>query len=196
MRTFRLTRMARSVALALSLAGAFTLTAPVQAADTAAAAGLSSHDQKFIKEAAMGGLYEVQAGQLAAQKATSADVKQMAQHIVTDHTKANDQLKSLAQSKGVTDLPTQLDSKHQRKLDQLSKLSGAEFDKAYSKMMVSDHKEDIKAFQKEAEHGNDADLKQFASSALPTLNQHLSMAQSSEHSSSATTDSERHRTQQ
>jgi putative membrane protein len=138
-----------------------------------------------VKEAAMGGLYEVQAGQLAAQKATTSEVKQMAQHIVNDHTKGNDQLKSIAQSKGVQDLPMQLDSKHQRKLDHLNKLSGAEFDREYSKMMVSDHKDDIKAFRKEAEDGKDADLKQFASQTLPALEQHLSMAQSSERSAKA-----------
>jgi putative membrane protein len=171
MRTLSLAGWSRSIGFGLCLA-----IAPLaQAADS----NLSSHDQKFVKEAAMGGLYEVQAGQLAAQKATSSEVKQMAQHIVDDHTKANDQLKSLAQAKGVTDLPMQLDSKHQRQLDHLNKLSGAEFDRTYSKMMVSDHKDDIKLFQKEADNGKDADLKQFAASILPKLQQHLSMAESS-----------------
>jgi len=178
MRTF----LTRWMGVGLLAAGGFMFNAPAQAADNS---NLASHDHKFVKEAAMGGLYEVQAGQLAAQKATSPEVKQMAQHIVDDHTKANEQLKSLAQSKGVQDLPMQLDSKHQRKFDHLNKLSGAEFDREYSKMMVSDHKDDIKAFRKEAEDGKDADLKQFASQTVPALEQHLSMAQSNERSARA-----------
>ena len=172
----------RWIGVSLLTAGCFMVNSLAQAADNS---NLSSHDHKFVKEAAMGGLYEVQAGQLAAQKATTSEVKQMAQHIVNDHTKANDQLKSIAQSKGVQDLPTQLDSKHQRKLEHLNKLSGAEFDREYSKMMVSDHKDDIKTFRKEAEDGKDADLKQFASQTLPALEQHLSMAQSSERAAKA-----------
>lgn len=111
------------------------------------AATLSSKDRKFVKEAAIGGLYEVQAGQLAMKNASSEDVRLMAQHIVEDHSEANNKLKAIAQSKSV-ELPTQLDSKHQRKLDSLSKVTGTEFDRKYSSMMVSDHKKDIKAFEK------------------------------------------------
>ena len=141
----------------------------------AADAKLPSGDSKFVQEAASGGLYEVQAGQLAAQKATNPPVKEMAQHIVGDHQKAAEKLKAIAQAKGAP-VPAILDKKHRRKLDRLNKLSGAEFDRKYAEMMVDDHQSDIKKFKSEAEKGNDADLKQFAAETLPTLEQHLSMA--------------------
>ncbi len=184
MRQPTLTALAGCLGLALCLTLPPALAA--QARDNQATNGnpsksLSADDQKFVKEAAIGGMYEVQAGQVAARKATSAEVKQMAQHIVADHTQANEKLMSLARAKGVQDLPADLDAKHKKKLEHLSKLSGAQFDREYSQMMVSDHKDDIKAFEKEAKNGSDADLKQFASTTLPTLNQHLSMAQGGTH---------------
>jgi len=186
MRNHSITALVRCMGLAMCLALPPAMAADQQTgqANTNAAKSMSSHDRTFVKEAAVGGLYEVQAGQIASQKASSADVKQMAQHIVTDHTQANEQLKSIAQAKGA-EVPTELDAKHQKKLDHLNKLSGAEFDREYSKMMVSDHKEDIKKFQKEADNGNDPDLKQFAASTLPALNQHLSMAQTATHASAS-----------
>jgi len=183
MRNHSITALARCMGIALCLALPSAMAAD-QSSGQADAKSMSSHDRAFIKEAAIGGLYEVQAGQVASQKATSADVKQMAQHIVADHSQANDKLKSIAQAKGA-EVPTELDAKHQKKLEHLNKLSGAEFDREYSKMMVSDHKEDIKKFQKEAEGGSDADLKQFASSTLPALNQHLSMAQTATQASAS-----------
>jgi len=184
MRNHSITTLARCVGIALCLALPSAMAADQQSGQADAGKSMSSHDRTFIKEAAIGGLYEVQAGQVAAQKATSADVKQMAQHIVKDHTQANDKLKSIAQTKGA-EVPTELDAKHQKKLEHLNKLSGAEFDREYSKMMVSDHKEDIKKFQKEADGGTDGDLKQFASSTLPALKQHLSMAEGATHASTA-----------
>jgi putative membrane protein len=96
-----------------------------------------------------------------------------------DHSKANDELKKLAADKGVQ-LATALDSKHKSKVDKLAKLSGADFDKRYMSEMVSDHKNDVKLFQKEADKGKDADIKQFASKTLPTLKEHLQLAESSE----------------
>ena len=145
---------------------------------------LSSHDRKFVKEAVIGGMYEVEAGQLALKNGSSDEVKQMAQHIVDDHSQANDKLKSIAQAKGLTDLPTQLDPKHQKELDKLGKLSGEDFDRKYSSMMVSDHKKDIKAFEKEAKSGSDPEIKQFAADAVPTLKGHLSMAQNAKRAAS------------
>jgi len=139
-------------------------------------AKLAHGDRKFMEEAAQHGMAEVQLGQLAAQKAQSEEVKRFGQRMVDDHGKANDQLKQLASSKGV-DLPTDIDRAHRRDHDKLSKLSGADFDREYMKNMVSDHKKDVKDFQKEAKGAKDADVKSFASSTLPTLEQHLQMAQ-------------------
>jgi putative membrane protein len=134
------------------------------------------NDQKFVKEAAVGGLAEVQLGKLAEQKASSPAVKQFAQRMVQDHSKANDQLKQVAEKEGVA-IPSSLDSKHQKRIDKLSKLSGSEFDKAYIKDQLKDHKKDVSEFKDEANHGTKPDVKNFASETLPTLEQHLSMVQ-------------------
>ncbi|PYO20251.1 MAG: DUF4142 domain-containing protein [Candidatus Rokuibacteriota bacterium] len=106
-------------------------------------------DQHFMKEAAEGGMAEVQLGQLASQRASSDSVKQFGKRMADDHQKAADELKQLASQKGVA-LPTSLDRGHQRLYDRLSKLSGADFDRAYMKEMVKDHDRDVKAFRHEA----------------------------------------------
>ncbi len=147
------------------------------AAGTQAGMGtLNSHDHDFIMDAAMGGLMEVELGRVAAQKGTSDAVKQFGQRMVDDHSKANEELMTLASSKGIT-LPTTLDDKHQKQLTKMSAMSGAEFDRAYSKNMLSDHKKDVSEFEKESTRATDPDLKAFAAKTLPTLQQHLQLAQ-------------------
>jgi putative membrane protein len=140
---------------------------------------MSSQDHEFLMDAAMGGLMEVELGRIAAQKGMSDSVKQFGQRMVDDHSKANEELMSLASSKGMT-LPTALDEKHQKDVTKLSAMSGAEFDRAYSKMMLSDHTKDVKEFEKQSTRGADPDLKAFASKTLPTLQEHLQMARSLE----------------
>jgi len=137
---------------------------------------LDSADRKFIEEAAMGGMMEVELGKLAQQKAMNEDVKKFGEHMVQDHSKANDQLKQTVSAKGVQ-VPASMDKKHQGDIDKLGKLSGADFDKAYMKQMVSDHKKDVSEFQKAAKSAKDSDVKSFAASTLPTLQEHLKMAQ-------------------
>lgn len=132
-------------------------------------------DKKFLKDAAEGGLTEVDLGKLAAQKASSPDVKQFGQKMVDDHTKADDQLKQVASRENIP-VPDALDSKHQSRVDKLSKLSGPQFDKAYMKDQVKDHEQDVRDFQSEAQSGSDPNIKQFASNTLPTLQQHLELA--------------------
>jgi len=143
--------------------------------EQAGMAGMSSQDHDFLMDAAMGGLEEVELGHWAAQKGTSEAVKQFGQRMVDDHSKANAELATLAQSKGIT-LPTALDEKHQKDVSKITRLSGAEFDRAYSKMMLSDHKKDVAAFEKQSSKGVDPDLKAFATKTLPTLQEHLQMA--------------------
>jgi putative membrane protein len=145
----------------------------------APADSVSRGDRKFMEKAAQGGMAEVQLGKLAAEKASSDQVKKFAQQMVDDHSKANEQLKQIATTKGVN-LPTEPDRSHQREMERLSKLSGADFDREYMKHMVSDHKKDVSEFKSEAGKAKDADLKQFAASTLPTLEQHLKEAQSTE----------------
>jgi putative membrane protein len=124
----------------------------------------------------MGGMEEVELGQLAAQKASSPEVKNFGQHMVDDHSKANDQLKQLATQKGVT-LPASMSAAQKQDVNKLSKLSGAAFDSAYVSMMVKDHKKDVAEFQKESKSGKDSDVKSWASTTLPTLEDHLKMVQ-------------------
>jgi putative membrane protein len=137
---------------------------------------VSAKDKKFMMDAAMGGMEEVEMGRLAASNATDADVKAFGQRMVDDHTKANDQLKQVAQTKGVT-LPTDMSKSQHSEMDKLSKMTGANFDHAYVKMMVKDHKKDVADFAKESKSGSDSDVKSFASTTLPTLQDHLKMIQ-------------------
>jgi len=131
--------------------------------------------QQFVKEAAAGGMAEVKLGQLAQQKAASADVKAFGKRMEDDHSKVNGELKQLAAEKKVS-LPSGLDSKHQALYDRLSKLSGSQFDKTYMSEMVRDHQQDVAEFQKAA-RSNDAQVQEFASRTLPTLEDHLREAQ-------------------
>jgi putative membrane protein len=131
-------------------------------------------DKKFAKDAAMGGLYEVELGKVAAEKGGSDGVKKFGQKMVDDHSKANDQLKEIL-TKESMDVPSSLDSKHQSRLDKISKLSGPAFDKAYIKDQVKDHEKDVSDFQAEAQNGHDPNLKQFATATLPILQEHLKM---------------------
>jgi len=140
---------------------------------------LAAADNTFVTKAAEGGMAEVKLGDLAKDKASDAAVKSFGQQMVDDHTKANDELKSLASSKGIT-LPSDVNAKQQAEYDRLSKLSGAEFDKAYMRLMVSDHRTDVAEFRRESEHGADADVKAFAAKTLPTLEHHLQMAESTD----------------
>ncbi len=136
---------------------------------------VSAKDKTFMKKAAQGGLEEVELGKMVASKAKSDDVKQFAQRMVDDHKKANDQLKSLAQQKGIT-LPTQMDAKGQALKSRLEKLSGDQLDKAYMKEMVQDHAKDVQEFKTASQTAKDSDVKSFASQTLPTLQDHLKQA--------------------
>jgi putative membrane protein len=133
-------------------------------------------DADFAVEAASGGMMEVELGKIAEANAASAQVKEFGQHMVSDHSKGNDELKATAQTKGIT-LPAVPDEKKQKKIDDLKQKKGADFDKAYIDMMVDDHKEDIDLFQKESDKGNDPDLKTWAGGKLPLLQHHLQMAE-------------------
>lgn len=144
---------------------------------TAGISQLSAVDKHFIRKAAEGGLAEVELGKLATQKASSEEVKKFGQRMVDDHSKADDQLKQLAQQKGV-DLPTQPGAKDQATKNRLEKLSGEQFDQAYMKDMVKDHTKDVTEFKKESTSAKDPDVKNFASQILPTLQDHLKEAKS------------------
>ena len=143
-------------------------------------------DQAFIKKAAEGGLAEVELGKLATQKASSNDVKQFGQRMVDDHSKANDQLKSIAQQENVQ-VPSALKGKEKRTYDRLSKLSGTQFDRAYMRLMVQDHRKDVNEFRRESTSAKNDQVKQFAESTLPTLQDHLKQAEQTAQTVGATT---------
>jgi putative membrane protein len=147
------------------------------ASATTSSAAHSAADAKFIKEAAEGGMAEVALGQLAVEKASSADVKKFGQRMVDDHSKANDQLKQLAFQKNVS-LPQDLNAKDKAAKARLEKLSGEQFDQAYMKDMVKDHTKDVSDFKRESMSAQDPDVKKFAAETLPTLEDHLKQATS------------------
>ena len=134
----------------------------------------SPMDKKFVKEALMGGMAEVQLGQLASQKGSSDDVKQFGQKMVTDHTKLGDQMKTVASQIGVTP-PTSVSPKDQALMTKLQAMSGDAFDKAYIKAMVKDHEQDNMEFKKEASSGTSSAVKEAATKGDQVIEEHLSM---------------------
>lgn len=136
---------------------------------------LSADEKDFVIKAAQGGLAEVQLGQTAQSKATDPNVLQFAKKMVDDHSKANDELKQLATTKGLA-LPTETDDEHKAVASKLQGTTGKDFAKGYMTAQVSDHEKTVNLFQKEATSGQDADLKSWASKTLPTLQEHLRMA--------------------
>lgn len=135
-----------------------------------------SQDAMFMREAAAANMAEIQAGRIALEKSGDAQVRQLAQRIVDDHTKAGDQLMSIAQRKQVS-LPTEPMPMQRQEADHLKSLSGSAFDQAYAEAMVKDHRDAIKLFVMESANGSDPELKQFASTTLPALKMHLQMAE-------------------
>jgi putative membrane protein len=132
-------------------------------------------DEEFANEAAKGGKMEVELGRLASKRGRNVAVRQFGQRMVRDHTRAGNELKKLATSKGII-LQDEMDAEGQAAMTRLSGLRGAAFDRAYMEMMVDDHEKDVAAFQTEATSGTDADFKAFAARTLPTLQTHLRLA--------------------
>jgi putative membrane protein len=160
-----------------SAQGATSTGGSAQSSQSDSKAGaVAQADKSFVMKAAQGGMAEVELGNLAKEKAQSDQVKQFAQRMVDDHGKANKELKSIAQQKGIT-LPTSLPAKEQKTKDKLSSLSGEQFDHAYMQHMLMDHKKDVAEFKKASTTCKDNDIKEFAGKTLPTLQDHLKEAQ-------------------
>lgn len=177
-------RIIRNLALAAVAAGMCCLGSVAQStsasstkAGTTQTGKVSVADRVFMRKAAEGGKAEVELGKLAEEKASSPEVKQFGQRMVTDHSQAADQLKQVAEQKGVT-LPDTLSAKDKATKARLEKLSGEQFDRAYMKDMVIDHTQDVREFKNEAKTGKDPELKNFASQTAPTLEEHLKQAKS------------------
>jgi putative membrane protein len=141
------------------------------------AADVPAEDAAFSKDAAVASLAEIELGKLAAAKGADPEVKDFGRQMQTDHGKANDELKGIAKTEGIA-LPAGLDAEHRALYDRLSKLSGAEFDREYVKAMVDGHTKVAAKFEREADQGQDARLRDFARKTLPVTQQHLAMAKS------------------
>jgi putative membrane protein len=139
------------------------------------ATGVKIADKNFLTHAAQGGEAEVELGQLAQQKAADAQVKSFGQRMETDHSKANSELRALIAQKALT-VPGGLPPDATALKNRLDKLQGATFDQAYMKAMVDDHVKDVRAFEMAAK-STDTDIKGFAEKTLPTLREHLKLAQ-------------------
>jgi putative membrane protein len=132
-------------------------------------------DQEFAQEAAQGGLAEIKLGQLAQNKGSTEFVKSFGQRMIVEHATVADRLKEAAAKENVI-LPTKLDAKEQSIYDNLSKLSGTGFDRAYAEDMVKDHQEDLAAFQSEATAGKSESIRNFALQTVPIIQAHLNQA--------------------
>lgn len=134
--------------------------------------GQEDDDNDFAVKAANGGIFEMEAARLAQEKAQGKEVKEYAAMMMTDHQKAHEELKALAGRKNIT-IPARLGNDEQKEIDELAQLTGIEFDKKYVDLMVEDHEDDVKLFEKASKDSDDADLKAFAAKTLPTLQKHL-----------------------
>ena len=168
----QLTAAAAALALLAAPIAYMPTTAALAAQDTAAAV---STPEDFAKTAAAANMFEIESSRLALEKASSDEVKQFAQHMIDDHTKAGDEMKQAAQADGVTDIPSSLDDKHQAMLDELEGTSEDQFDAAYVDMQVNAHKEAVDLF--EGYSKQDGELAKFAQNTLPTLEEHYETIQ-------------------
>jgi putative membrane protein len=145
--------------------------------DTTKMVMVGNDAKDFSKDAAQGGMMEVQLGNIAIKNGATQAIKDFGKMMVHDHTKINNQLKDLAAKKNV-DLPGLVSDDQQKDIDKLSKETGMEFDKDYVSMMIKDHKGDIDAFKKAEDKISDSDYKDFIADALPTLQKHLDAIES------------------
>jgi putative membrane protein len=156
----------------------------ILAAPLAAFGADANPDASFYKHAAEGGLFEVDAGNLAQQKSSNQAVKDFGAMMVKDHSAANQKLQSIAASKNIT-LPTSPSMKQMATKAKLDVLSGDTFDKSYIKSQVAAHEQTVALFQKEIATGQDPDAKAFASQTLPTIRAHLKAIRSIEANSAS-----------
>ena len=164
--TWAIAAMAGSLALAQSAR---------DPAGTSRMTGNSSADAAFIKKLARGDLAEVDAGRLASQKSENQGVKNFGQEMVTDHSKNNTELKSVATSNGIQ-MPETIGKEHAAEKSKLESASGGAFDKQYIAAQVRDHEKTVQLLQHEISQGQDPAVKDFARKTLPVVQHHLAMA--------------------
>lgn len=160
-----------------ALFAASMIAGAAMAADSAKSS-VSGRDKQFMIKAAEDGMAEVMTGKLAQSNGASGEVKKFGERMAQDHSKAGDELKAIALQKGVT-LPADTDRTHKRLAKQLQNLQGDKFDRVYARESgVKDHRSAVALYTREAQKGTDPDVKAFAAKTLPTLKEHLQMAES------------------
>ena len=132
-------------------------------------------DQRFLVEAAMGDLADVNLGQLGLDKAQNTEVKRFAQRLMDDHEKSLARIHALAEQQDIK-VPEQVDEKHNKLFTKLSRVSGKEFDQTYMREMVKSHEEEVREFETRSASANDPDIKAWARATLPVLQRHLQSA--------------------
>jgi putative membrane protein len=137
---------------------------------------VSSAEQQFVTKASQSDRAEVELANLALQKSNNPDVKQFAQRMVDDHSKNQQQVDSLASQLSIT-APGSIPAEAQHEKDRLSNMSGDQFDRAYARMMVQDHRKDVNEFKQEQQSAQNSQLRQYVDQTLPVLEQHLQMAE-------------------
>ena len=159
------------------LAAGGVLFASAALAQTPPAAGTPS-TQDFVNKVAISDMFEIQSSQLALAKQADADTKPFAEKMVQDHQKTSSELKALVDGGKVkATLPTALDSQHQKMLDELKAKTGKDFDGSYDQIQLKAHQDAVALFDAYAKSGDNAELKTWASTTLPHLREHLSMAE-------------------
>jgi putative membrane protein len=148
-----------------SVGSAMNSTSNAVSGTTAASA------ESFMREAAQGGMAEVEMGKLAEQKSKNAEIKNFGRMMVKDHSDAGKELMALASKKNIT-LPTDMGT-HKSTYNRLNGLSGADFDTAYVDEMTADHQKDVSAFQTQADNATDPEVKAFAAKVLPLITKHM-----------------------
>jgi putative membrane protein len=165
----------KRVLFVIAILAAMSIMTAFNDAAAQTAGTLSKSDKDFVTRAAQDGMAEVALGELATRMASNEEVKQFAQRMVDDHTKANNELKELASKEGIT-FPNEMSGKQKALQDRLAKLSGADFDREYMRAMVKDHDSAVALFEKQARSGGDPELKAWAEKTLPTLREHQQIA--------------------
>jgi len=155
---------------------AFGCVAILAAAGTARAASLSNADKQFLSLAAKTDMTEAHEGQMAEEQATRAEVKAFARTLVQDHTDSYERLTALAGKNGVS-IPKGIDSAKDREIERLNHLKGARFDSEFTRDEIADHRRALAVYEREAKHGEDADVRDYAAKMIPILEKHLQLAE-------------------
>ncbi len=145
-------------------------------ADTPPNMETSQQDRTFIRQATIGGLYEIQSAQWALDQDLDAKVGDLVRMILEDHKAANAELKSFAVERGIQ-IPDSLDAKHQALLRDLKQSSKGRADDMFIEQQINAHRDAIALYQEEAQSATDIELRAFARKQLPVLREHLDALQ-------------------